>query len=565
MKIASVKIKDFKGFTELDIENLGPEVKLVVLVGPNGSGKSSILEALKFSATIGMGIDRDLVRNNFSVFTKYYHKNSGYEHRESHFSLQEADEYLKIYDYHHDGHLSFLDSPVWNSAQVKLHKSNNHVSFRLTSIPDKNIHFRPAYRRYDKIYNIQDNSYRPIMDTPIITTSVEEDNRFGENYITIISWWLELSSECNSSESSEKILKPFIEPFEKLFLEGNLKVKNLGNPKDGGFFQFTQGNSKRFSFSNLSNGEKAVLDLLLDLFVTREKSAETIICIDEPEQHINVNLQGPLLREMYNLVSDSSQLWISTHSIGMVKEAQKIFQEDSNKVVFLDLSDINPSEQVTLIPSNPNRAFFEKLYKIILDDFADLLNPEIIIFCEGDPEDNIGGLDSYCYNLIFQSTHPNVKFFSVGGKKEVEKFVKAQSIIQIIEKVEVYGVVDKDTSTEKQILRKSKKGIWVLSRKMLESYLIDNEIIIKFCNNNKIQNKISDLIKLKQNLIEENTNPKGIVSKVWEKLKNENFPVGDDIETFKIDCLVPLITPDTNIYKELEKDIFSNIKKNNDL
>ena len=52
-----------------------------------------------------------------------------------------------------------------------------------------------------------------------------------------------------------------------------------------GTFRFTKGASQRFSFKNLSGGEKAVFDLVLDLVVASHSYDNTVFCIDEPESH----------------------------------------------------------------------------------------------------------------------------------------------------------------------------------------------------------------------------------------------------------------------------------------
>ena len=48
MRIASLTLKNFKRFTDLEIGNLSENAKLVLLVGSNGSGKSSIFDAFNF-------------------------------------------------------------------------------------------------------------------------------------------------------------------------------------------------------------------------------------------------------------------------------------------------------------------------------------------------------------------------------------------------------------------------------------------------------------------------------------------------------------------------------------
>ena len=50
MKIKKIIIKNFRRFTDLTIEGLAPQVKLVVLLGRNGSGKSSLFDAFSEAA-----------------------------------------------------------------------------------------------------------------------------------------------------------------------------------------------------------------------------------------------------------------------------------------------------------------------------------------------------------------------------------------------------------------------------------------------------------------------------------------------------------------------------------
>jgi AAA domain len=46
VRVASLKLTNFRRFTDLEIRDIPQTVKLVVLAGPNGSGKSSIFDAL---------------------------------------------------------------------------------------------------------------------------------------------------------------------------------------------------------------------------------------------------------------------------------------------------------------------------------------------------------------------------------------------------------------------------------------------------------------------------------------------------------------------------------------
>ena len=45
MRIRSVRLTNYKRFTDLSIEGIPSSARLVVLIGPNGTGKSSLFDA----------------------------------------------------------------------------------------------------------------------------------------------------------------------------------------------------------------------------------------------------------------------------------------------------------------------------------------------------------------------------------------------------------------------------------------------------------------------------------------------------------------------------------------
>ncbi len=71
MRIKSVRLRNYKRFTDLTIADIPATARLVVLVGPNGTGKSSVFDSflLKASAAVnnyGLSGDRE----------QYYDKDS---------------------------------------------------------------------------------------------------------------------------------------------------------------------------------------------------------------------------------------------------------------------------------------------------------------------------------------------------------------------------------------------------------------------------------------------------------------------------------------------------------
>ena len=52
MHITKVELKNFKRFTDLTIDSIPADAKLVLLIGSNGSGKSSVFDAFEFDNSV---------------------------------------------------------------------------------------------------------------------------------------------------------------------------------------------------------------------------------------------------------------------------------------------------------------------------------------------------------------------------------------------------------------------------------------------------------------------------------------------------------------------------------
>ena len=174
--------------------------------------------------------------------------------------------------YEYDIHNSYSPERTWYDVIIDFHGETNSSDYYEN---DKRFRVRTAYRNssvplpqtIDRVDLVKERS-------PHIL--IENDEVFTSNYWKLAFLWQERSSEIGEDE--EKLAKLQNEVFGelrdaigRLFNDPPLVLKNLGNPLDGDFFQFDKGTSERFSFQNLASGEKAALDLLLDVIVTKEE------------------------------------------------------------------------------------------------------------------------------------------------------------------------------------------------------------------------------------------------------------------------------------------------------
>jgi len=191
-----------------------------------------------------------------------------------------------------------------------------------------------------------------------------------------------------------------------------------------------------------------------------------------------------------------------------------------------------------------------------------------LILCEGDPAGKGNkNFDEECYNRIFSQEFPNAVFCSVGSSTAVESekvlFSKAFKSLNLPYKV--IGLIDRDNKEPKDKERLQKQGIRVLSLRTLESYLLADDILEKLCN---VCNKKNKFINVKA--AKEKAMAKASMSgKPPDDLKRAaSYLIPDLIRILNLknassdkviflkNAMVPLITPETDTYKLLRKDIF---------
>ena len=528
MRIKSVHLKNYKRFTELAIADLPETARLVVLVGPNGTGKSSVFDSflLKAQATVGnlrLSGDRE----------EYYDKISQSQ------NTHEVASRVGI-EFHGVGE----GDVDWKSAFQVRSAYRNEADFRIEQL----------------------RATKPDGAEPRIARIIDRDESVSKNYERMV--WKRLQDldrdapeEVTIGEYRKESLGDLQRAMRGLFSDPDLLLQDFGGIQ-GGSFRFSKGNVTDFHYKNLSSGEKAAFDVILDVFVKRDEATEAVFCIDEPELHVATALQGPLIASILELLREPSQLWVATHSIGIVREAYKMLRERPGKVAFLDFSGGDFDGSVTITPSTPDRVFWKNMYEVALDDLSSLVAPERVVICEGSRDKHVKAFDAQCYNRLFADEFSETLFISQGGSGEVIQSEHLVAILKAIASgIDVEKLIDRDDMTAEERSRKIAQGIRVLRRRELEEYLYDPEVLRTFLRTVGKESVVEQVLSERESLVNGQpgpTNIKDVSRQLFTEIRNAtklaNF--GNNREQFAAQFLLPALRSTHMVCEELREDVF---------
>lgn len=510
MRIRDIYLTGFKRFTNLTIEGIPDTAKLVILVGPSGSGKSSLFDAINAWG-----------KNHAYGYDLEYYRKDGPADSDPHARFDTLGVSINADDCPSNlGEACYMRSAYRHTSKFSvstMEKIDESEYWRVDgqrnfSTPDAEVE-----RNYQRVYQ---QMVREVMSPEVLT---------NENI-------------------REGVIGQVRDSLQSIFPD--LRLHSLEDPEGEGTFYFEKGDAKKYNYVNLSGGEKAAFDLLLDFIVRKEYYSNAAMCIDEPEGHMGLSAQSKLLEVLYELIPEKSQLWLGTHSIGILRASKKILEANPGTVVFLDFSEHDFDAEVNIPPiTTPDRNFWESLHGSVLEDLSGLLAPEKIIFCESDSEGE--EFDARCYNKIFAKNHSDALFVSAGSKSELDRTIPIFQ--KVIKKAEIFTVRDRDELLDEKRDELIAKGIRVLTRQTIEDYLIDNEVLEKFADE---KNLTEDQLQGLKNINGNNVKAKARSGQIYQKVRGCGLIVGDTKEEFLSAVMAPLLSEEMATYQELEADIF---------
>ena len=235
----------------------------------------------------------------------------------------------------------------------------------------------------------------------------------------------------------------------------------------------------------------------------------------------------------------------------------------------LDFSNRDFDKPQVIRPVVPNRTFWRSAYEIALDDLVTLLAPERVVICEGyqrtsRPVRNHSH-DARCYECIFEDEFSETRFVSMGNDGEVSSdwHGLARTLLTLVDGLHVVRLIDRDDRSDAEVAELLRQGIRVLSRRNLESYLFDDEVLLRLAKSVGEDRKGKILLAEKRRILASRSdvppdNLKPASGQIYNACKNTlNLTrCGNNAEAFMRDTLAPLIKSDMTVYKELKRNIF---------
>ena len=384
--------------------------------------------------------------------------------------------------------------------------------------------------------------------------STDLDEKVGFNYQRLYAYYDEYrkSNKLTDDQAIEQLLSQLNSIIKKCL---DLEISDIGNIVAGRgklYFKKTD-QTTLLDYNILSSGEKEVVDIILDIFLKRDTFDDSVYIIDEPELHLNTDIQRKLLIEIEKMIPDNCQIWVATHSIGFLRALQSELKDKAQVLDFSEQDYFSGTKEI--LPIKSTRKNWQRIFQTALEDLTGLLSPEKIIYCEGTTNPSSAreerGLDALVYNQIFEEEFHNVLFVSSGGTDVASNLSVALAILsKAFDGVNIFQLKDRDNfdETQRGNFLSVDPNNRMLMRRELENYLFDKEILRLHClkSGNTFDESRYDQIVSDISMQD--------IKSVDEEISQICGFTGNPRD-FKLE-LAGFISPDTSVYTELKGCIF---------
>lgn len=410
MRITKVNIPKSQINNGLDTVKMHKLGQIVLLAGKNGAGKTRLLNLI--SNTIGSKPKKNQVDNTLKDIENYQKAHAqeliNIENYKKAIPSENNLDIIKAHEQqivNHENNIKLYEQEIANREKITNWSLivTNEIKQNYTIVP-----FVP------KGLNIQDcNTYRKseILSYAKNIDSVGvghlEAGTFARIQVVQDRWFN--ATHQNSSqteEEKEKAIKDYnkLKELIKIFLNAEIERSIDGEPT---IFGFPLGQS------NLSDGQKILLQLCLAIHCQQESLDELILFLDEPENHLHPSV---IIQTIERLIerTKNGQIWISTHSIPLLSYF------DPSNIWFLE------NNKVSYAGSGP-----EKVLKSLLGDENQIGKLQDFISLPG-----VYALNRHAFESLFHpesvstdSDDPQ----SLQIRDEIKKHLKEQDKIRILD------------------------------------------------------------------------------------------------------------------------------------
>lgn len=219
--------------------------------------------------------------------------------------------------------------------------------------------------------------------------------------------------------------------------------------EDASFYAYAEDRAKRYSATQMSDGERSVLYLAAQVLCV---PASKIIIMDEPEVHLHPSLMGHLWSALESARPDCLFIYI-THDVSFATSHRssdtiwiKKFDGDNWELEDVPQSDL-PKELLVELLGNRKR----------------------VLFVEGTKD----SLDKRLYSALFK----NCYVVPSGGCEQVVANVRAYSRTPALHLCKAWGIIDRDFKEDDVLASYASENVYALDVAEVENLFITEEVV----------------------------------------------------------------------------------------